>query len=97
MNVDNIQYNCDIMNQPMSQTTCAIAQAISCWLPTVVAEVWSQDRSCGICDRLRGTGAVISKYFGFPPSNSIPPTASHLLNILSFDYIASILTVSLNE
>jgi hypothetical protein len=38
----------------------AIAQAISCWLPTTVAQVRTQVRSCGIYGGYSGTGA------GFP-------------------------------
>jgi hypothetical protein len=35
----------------------AIAQAVSHWLPTAVARVRSQVRSCGICGAQSGTGA----------------------------------------
>jgi hypothetical protein len=36
---------------------CAIAQAVSRWLPTAAAQVRSQVKSCGICGGQSGTGA----------------------------------------
>jgi hypothetical protein len=44
----------------------AIAQAVSCRLPTAAARV----RSCGIYGGQNKTGAVLSEYFGFPCQSS---------------------------
>jgi hypothetical protein len=60
----------------------AIAQVVSCWLPTAVVRVRSQVRSCGICGGQSGSGAGFSKYFGFPCQFSfhrLPHTHHHHL------------------
>jgi hypothetical protein len=54
---------------------CAIAQAVSRWLPTAAARVRSQIRSCGICGGQSGTGAGFLLVLRFPLPILIPPTA----------------------
>jgi hypothetical protein len=49
----------------------AIAQAISHWLPTAAARVWS----CGICDGQSGAGAGFLRVLRFPLTIFIPPIA----------------------
>jgi hypothetical protein len=45
----------------------AVAQVVSCLLPTMAARVLAQVRTCGICGRQSGTGAGFPpEYFGFP-------------------------------
>jgi hypothetical protein len=44
----------------------AIAQAVSRWLPTTVARVLAQLRSCGICGEQSGTGAGFLRVLRFP-------------------------------
>jgi hypothetical protein len=47
-----------------------IAQAVSRWLPTAVARVRSQVRSCGILVDKVALGQVFSEYFVFPRQSS---------------------------
>jgi hypothetical protein len=55
----------------------AIAQAVSCWLPTAVAQVRSQVRSCGICVGQRDAGSSFLRVLGFLLPILIPPGAPH--------------------
>jgi hypothetical protein len=55
---------------------CAIAQAVSRWLPTVPAWVRARVWSCGICGGQSGTGAGILRVLRFPLPILIPPIAS---------------------
>jgi hypothetical protein len=55
----------------------AIAQAVSCQLPTMAARVRAQVRSCGICGGQRGTGGKFSQVLRFPLPILIPLTAPH--------------------
>jgi hypothetical protein len=55
----------------------AIAQAVNQRLPTAVALVWAQIRSCGICGGQSSTGAGFLSVLRFPLSIVIPPTAQH--------------------
>jgi hypothetical protein len=54
-----------------------IAQAVSHRLPTAVARVRAQVRSCRICGGQSGTGADFLQVLQFPLSILIPPTAPH--------------------
>jgi hypothetical protein len=53
----------------------AIAQAVSCWLPTAAARVRARFWSCGICGGQRGAGAGFLRVLRFPLPIFIPPTA----------------------
>jgi hypothetical protein len=55
----------------------AIAQVVSRWLPTVAAQVLALVRSCGICGRQNGTGAVFFPQILWFPPPIIPPIAPH--------------------
>jgi hypothetical protein len=57
-------------------------QAVSRRLPTAVAWVRSQVKSCRICGGHRDTGASFLRILGFPLSIPIPPTAQCSLIIL---------------
>jgi hypothetical protein len=54
---------------------CAIAQAVSRWLPTAVARVRARVWSCGICGGQSGTGAGLLRVLRFPLPIFIPPIA----------------------
>jgi hypothetical protein len=54
---------------------CAIAQAVSRWLPTAVARVQSRVWSSGICGGQSGAGADFLRVLRFPLPFFIPPTA----------------------
>jgi hypothetical protein len=45
---------------------CAIAQAVSRWLPTAAARVRARVWSCGICGGQRGSGASFLRVLRFP-------------------------------
>jgi hypothetical protein len=53
----------------------AIAQAVSCWLPTAAARVQARVWSCGICGGQSGAGAGILRVLRFPLPIFIPPIA----------------------
>jgi hypothetical protein len=53
----------------------AIAQAISCWLPTMAGWVRAWVWSCGICGGQSGAGAGFFRVLRFPLPISIPPIA----------------------
>jgi hypothetical protein len=55
----------------------AIAQAVRRRLPTAVARIRSQVRSCGICGGQSGIGAGFLRVLRFPLPISIPPTTPH--------------------
>jgi hypothetical protein len=55
----------------------AIAQAVSCRLPTAAARVRTQVRSCWICGEQSGTGEDFLRVLLFPLPILIPPTAPH--------------------
>jgi hypothetical protein len=55
----------------------AIAQAVSRRLPTAVAGVRTQVRSCGICDGQSGTGKGFLRVLRFPLPILIPLTIPH--------------------
>jgi hypothetical protein len=52
-----------------------ITQAVSRRLPTAVAQVRTQVRSCGICGGQSGAGAGFLRVLWFPLPILIPPTA----------------------
>jgi hypothetical protein len=58
---------------------CAIAQAVSHWLPKVTAQVSSQNRSCRICGRQSGTGVSYCWVLRFPQPIFILSAAPHSL------------------
>jgi hypothetical protein len=60
-----------------------MAQAVSHWLSTRVAQVQSQVRSRWICGGQNDTEAGFLQVLWFPLSILIPPPASHSLLILS--------------
>jgi hypothetical protein len=66
----------------------AIAQAFSGQLPTTVALVLSQVRSCGICGGQSGTEAGFLQvlWFPLPTLILIPPTAPHSFVIFQMFY-----------
>jgi hypothetical protein len=53
----------------------AIAQAVSCWLPTAAAQVRARVWSCGICGGQSGAGAGFLRVLLFPLPILIPPIA----------------------
>jgi hypothetical protein len=53
---------------------CAVAQMVSCRLPTAAARVLARINSYGICGGQNGTGAGLLRVLQFPLP-SIPPTA----------------------
>jgi hypothetical protein len=53
----------------------AIAQAVSRWLPTAVAQVQTHVRSCGICGGQSSTGAGFLRVLWFPLPTFISPVA----------------------
>jgi hypothetical protein len=55
----------------------AIAQAVSCRLPTTAARVRAQIKSCGIFGGQSGTGVDFLRVLRFPLSILIPPTTPH--------------------
>jgi hypothetical protein len=61
---------------------CVIAQVVSLWLPTVVAQVLAQVMSCGVCDGQSGTGAGFFQVLRFPLPILNPLTAPHLSSII---------------
>jgi hypothetical protein len=65
-----------------AQSGRAIAQAVSCRLPTTVARLRSQVRSCGICGEQSGAGAGFLLALRFPLPILNPPTASHTSSII---------------
>jgi hypothetical protein len=71
-----------IMNNNLRGVGHVIAQAVSHWLPTMVAWVRSQVKSCGICGGQSGAGADFLWVLRFPLPILIPPTASHSSSII---------------
>jgi hypothetical protein len=64
------------------ESSRAIAQAVSRWLPTAAARVRSQVRLCGICGVQSGTGAGFLRVLRFPLPFLIPPTAPYSSSII---------------
>jgi hypothetical protein len=60
---------------PRDRLGRAIAQAVSCWLPTAVAWVQTRVWSSGICGGQSGTGAGFLRVLRFPLSIFIPPNS----------------------
>jgi hypothetical protein len=60
----------------------AIAQPVSCRLPTAAARVRAQVRSCGICGERSGTVTDFLRVLWFPLPIFIPPTAPHSSSIV---------------
>jgi hypothetical protein len=60
---------------------CAIVQTVSRRLPTVMAWVRGQVKTCGICFGHSGTGAGFLWALQFPLPVPIPPTAPHSSSI----------------
>jgi hypothetical protein len=54
---------------------CAIAQAVSRWLPTAAARVRARVWSCGICGGQSGAGTGFLRVLRFPLPIFIPPIA----------------------
>jgi hypothetical protein len=50
----------------------AIAQAVSRWLPTAAARVWSQAKSCGVCSGHNGAKVGFLRVLRFPLPILIP-------------------------
>jgi hypothetical protein len=50
--------------------SCAIAQAVSCWLPTTLARVCVRAEHMGFVVDKAAQGQVFFKYFGFPCQSS---------------------------
>jgi hypothetical protein len=55
---------------------CAIAQAVSLWVPTTVARVQNRILSCGICSGQSGAGTGFLRVIRFPLPIFIPPISS---------------------
>jgi hypothetical protein len=55
----------------------AIAQVVSCWLPTTATWVQSRVWSSGVCGGQSGAGQVFSEYFGFPCHSSFHQILHH--------------------
>jgi hypothetical protein len=53
----------------------AIAQAVSCWLPTAAARVRARGLASGICGGQSGAGAGFLRVLQFPLPIFIPPNA----------------------
>jgi hypothetical protein len=60
----------------------AIAQAVSRRLPTAVARIRAQVKSCRICGGQSGTGAGFLRVVRFPLPILIPPNAPHSSSII---------------
>jgi hypothetical protein len=65
----------DTMNRLCLLMGRAIAQAVSCWLPTAAARVRSRFWSSGSCGGQSGTGADFLRVLRFPLPIFIPPIA----------------------
>jgi hypothetical protein len=55
----------------------AIAQVVSCWLPTVASRVQARVWPCGICGGQSGAGTGFLRVLRFPLPILIPPIAPH--------------------
>jgi hypothetical protein len=64
-----------VMEISRSPLGCAIAQAVSSWLPTAAARVRVGVWSCGVCGGQSGDGAGFLRVLRFPLSIFIPPVA----------------------
>jgi hypothetical protein len=63
-----------------------MAQAVSHWLPTVVARVRTRVWSCGICGGQSGAGAGFLQVLQFPLPISIPPIAPQSPSSIIWDW-----------
>jgi hypothetical protein len=76
------QFLGQLNNHQLQLVGRAIAQAVSRRLPTAMARVRAQVKSCGICGGQSGTEAGFLRALRFPLPILLPPTAPHSSSII---------------